>query len=230
MRGFLNNTDYRHFAIYAFILLPIAVLCYHDKLSLGPIPSAILFGVLLLIPIASNVEIPVIKIRTRKQEHLKRDALLLEKIFSVPVVKELSTGTRMIFETMITVNLGGFIIPLFLAAFLLAFEMNFVALEIALIVMVVVALVAEMIDGVGIVVPDYIGIVAIPFALLLDPVNADIIIFVAGTMGILAGTIAHLFALNREQRGSAFINIGGAGSFRAIYITIILAGLISQFI
>ncbi|MBP2029339.1 putative membrane protein [Methanohalophilus levihalophilus] len=230
MRGFLNKTDYRHFAVYAFILLPTAALCYLGQLSLGTIPSAVLFGILLLIPIAGNVEIPVIKMRTRKQEHLQRDALVLEKIFSVPVVKELSSGTRIVFDTVVTINLGGFVIPLFLAAFLLTLQMNFVALEIALIVMVVVALVAEMIDGVGIVVPDYIGIIAIPFALLLDPINADIIVFVAGTMGVLAGTMAHLFALNKEERGSAFISIGGAGSFRAIYITVILAGLISQFI
>ncbi len=230
MRGFLNKTDYRHFAIYAFILLPMAALSYQGQLSIGPIPSTVLFGILILMPIASNIEIPVAKTRTRKQEHLQRDALLLEKIFSVPVVKELSSGTRIVFDTIITINLGGFVIPLFVAAFLLAFQMNLVALEIALIVMVVVALVAEMIDGVGIVVPDYIALIAVPFALLLDPANAEVIVFVAGTMGVLAGTMAHLFALNSEQKGSAYINIGGAGSFRAVYVAVILAGLISSFV
>jgi uncharacterized membrane protein len=230
MRGFLNKTDYRHFAIYTAILLPVAVLCYQGSLSLGNIPPAVLFGILLLMPVAGNLEIPVGNFRTRKPDHLQRDALLLENIYAVPVVKELSGGSRIIFDTVVTINLGGFVIPVITAAYLLASRPDFVALEILLIVMVIVALLSETIDGVGIVVPDYAGIIALPFALLLEPANGDVILFTAGTMGILAGVLARFITFDRERNGSAYINIGGAGSFRSIYVTALLAALVSYFV
>ncbi|WP_258082579.1 DUF1614 domain-containing protein [Methanohalophilus euhalobius] len=181
-------------------------------------------------PIASNIEIPLTKIRTRKNQHMHRDALLLEETYGVPVVNELTTGTNLIYDTKITLNVGGFVIPILTILYLLASEMDFVALEIMLIVLVVVALLADFVDGVGIVIPAYVGIFTIPLALILAPQNAATIIFIAGTGGIIAGSVASLMALKREEKGSAYIDIGGAACFQAIYVTILLAALISGFI
>ena len=87
-----------------------------------------------------------------------------------------------------------------------------------------------MISGVGIVVPDYIGLISIPFALILSPQNAAVVIFISSTGGILIGIITTLLTLNKEKKGSAYINLGGAGSFKAVYVTTLVASLISYFI
>ena len=98
-----------------------------------------------------------------------------------------------------------------------------------MIIIVAVTLLSEIVDGIGIVIPSYIGIIAIPFALIFDPQNAALITFVAGTGGIMIGTLTTLLTLDKEKNGSAYINIGGAGNFRAIYITTMIAALISYF-
>ncbi|APH39627.1 hypothetical protein BHR79_09130 [Methanohalophilus halophilus] len=230
MRAYINRKGLRDYIIYTLALLPMAMLCYKQQLTLGPISSYPLFLILLLMPIASNIEIPITKIRTRKNQHMHRDALLLEETYGVPVVNELTTGTNLIYDTKITLNVGGFIIPILTILYLFFSEMGFVALEIMLIVLVVVALLADFVDGVGIVIPSYVGIFTIPLALILAPQNAATIIFIAGTGGIIAGTVASLMALKREEKGSAYIDIGGAACFQAIYITALLAALISGFI
>ncbi|KXS46054.1 MAG: hypothetical protein AWU58_866 [Methanohalophilus sp. T328-1] len=228
MRAYVNRKGLRDYIIYTLALLPIAMLCYKQQLTLGPISSYPLFLILFL-PIASNIEIPLTKIRTRKNQHMHRDALLLEETYGVPVIKELATGTNLIYDTKITLNVGGFIIPMLTILYLLFSKMDFVALEIMLIVLVVVALLADFVDGVGIVIPSYVGIFTIPLA-LIAPQNAATIIFIAGTGGIIAGSVASLMALKREEKGSAYIDIGGAACFQAIYVTILLAALISGFI
>jgi uncharacterized membrane protein len=47
--------------------------------------------------------------------------------------------------------------------------------------------------------------------------------------GILLGVIALTVTFNKEKYGSAYLNIGGAGSFKAIYITVLIASLLSYF-
>jgi uncharacterized membrane protein len=87
-----------------------------------------------------------------------------------------------------------------------------------------------MINGVGVVIPEYIGIIPIPFALITSPSETATITFIAGIGGILLGVITTAITFNKEKYGSAYINIGGAGSFKAIYATALIASLISYFI
>lgn len=229
MRGYTNISELRMYAAFTLILLPIAALCYKNSLSVGTISAYPLLAILVLMLIGSLVEIPVLKTRSKKTEQLTRFAPLIENIYSVPVVRELNIGKQRVFDTTITLNLGGFIVPLIAIIYLFLTQSNITALEVMLIVIVAVTLLSEMVNGVGIVVPQYIGIVAIPFSLLTAPQNAESITFIAGIGGILLGTIASIIAFNKENSGSAYISIGGAGSFRAIYITALLASLISYF-
>jgi len=46
--------------------------------------------------------------------------------------------------------------------------------------------------------------------------------------GILIGLCAALSSINTEQQGCPRINLGGAGSFQAIYVTMVLAALVSS--
>jgi uncharacterized membrane protein len=230
MRGYTNSSEIRTYAAFVLILLPTAALCYKEHLALGTINSLTLIIILFAMLPGSIVEVPLFTTRSKKPEQLFRYAPILEDIYSVPVVKELSIGKERVFKTTITANLGGAIIPALATIYLLLTQPNNTALEIMLIVVVAVSLLSEMMGGIGLLVPDYIGLIAIPFSLIVSPENAASVIFIAGVGGILTGNIISVLTFNKEKTGSAFISIGGAGSFKAIYLTTIVASLISYFI
>ena len=230
MRGYTNSSEIRTYAAFVLILLPTAALCYKEHLTLGTINSLALMIILFAMLPGSIVEIPLFTTRSKKPEQLFRYAPILEDIYSVPVVKELGIGKERVFKTTITANLGGAIIPALATIYLLLTQPNNTALEIMLIVVVAVSLLSEMLGGIGLLVPDYIGLIAIPFSLIVSPENAASVIFIAGVGGILTGNIISVLTFNKEKTGSAFISIGGAGSFKAIYLTTIVASLISYFI
>ncbi|SFM65938.1 DUF1614 domain-containing protein [Methanolobus profundi] len=230
MRGYTNSSEIRMYAAFVLILLPTAALCYKGQLALGtigPIPLAIILFAMLA---GSIIEIPFAKIRSKKPEQLFKYAPILEDIYSVPIVKELPIGKQRVFNTTLTINFGGAIIPSLAVIYLLLTQPNNTALEIMLIVVVAVTMLSEMMGGIGTVIHEYIGIIALPFALIVEPENAATIMFIAGVGGILAGNIISVATFNKERTGSAFISIGGAGSFKAIYVTTIVATLISHFV
>jgi uncharacterized membrane protein len=229
MRGYVNRLELKQIAVFGLILLPISILCYENKLNIGHITSVPLFLMLLLMLFTRNIEIPIASIRTRKPELLPQHAFVLEKIYSVPVSEELITPKERVFDTKLTINFGGVIIPLLAIVYLLATEPITTSLEIALIITVITFLASEMIDGVGIEVPDHIGLISLPLTLLLSTDSAESVIFISSTMGILAGCVASLLTLDREKNGSAYISIGGVGSFRAIYVMALIASLTSYY-
>lgn len=229
MRGQVNRSELKQIVLFGLILLPITILCYENKLKIGNITSAPLLIMLLLMLATRNIEIPVSSIRTRKPELLLQHAFILEKIYSVPVPQELITPKERVFDTKITINFAGVIIPLLAIVYLLLTGPITTSLEIALIITVITFLASEMIDGVGIEVPDYIGLLSLPLALLLSIENIESVVFVSSVVGILAGCIASLLTIDREKNGSAYISIGGVGSFRAIYTITLIASLMSYY-
>jgi uncharacterized membrane protein len=229
MRGYLTRSEIKMYAIFVLILLPIAVLCYNRSLSIGSISSFWLMAILVLMLAGSFIEIPVATMRSMKNEQLSRFAPMMEEIYAVPLVKELSTGKERVFDTTVTLNLGGFVVPAIAMIYLMFTQPDVTALEIMLIIIVAVTLLSSIVNGVGIVVPEYIGILPIPFALLVAPQEAASITFIAGMAGILLGVIALTVTFNKEKYGSAYLNIGGAGSFKAIYMTALIASLLSYF-
>lgn len=229
MRGYLTRSEIKMYAIFILILLPVAVLCYNRSLSIGSISSFWLMAILVLMLAGSFIEIPVATMRSVKNEQLSRFAPVMEEIYAVPLVKELSSGKERVFDTTITLNLGGFLIPAIAMIYLMFTQPDVTALEIMLIIIVAVTLLSSIVNGVGIVVPEYMGILPIPFALLVAPQEAASITFIAGMAGILLGVIALTVTFNKEKYGSAYLNIGGAGSFKAIYITVLIASLLSYF-
>jgi len=230
MRGYLNKLEIRAYAIFALILLPTVILCYKEHLSIGTLTSFSLISILILMLLGSFIEIPIANIRTRKNEQLFKFAPLIEDIYAVPLTKELNNGSNRIFDTTVTLNLGGFVVPVIAIAYLLITHPTITALEIMLIVIVAITMLSEFINGVGVVIPEYTGIIPIPFALITTPAEIAVITFVAGIGGILLGVILSTITFDKEKYGSAYINIGGAGSFKAIYATAILASLISYFV
>lgn len=230
MRGYTNSSEIRTYVAFMLILLPTAALCYREQVSLGTIGPASLIILIFTMIIGSVIEVPITTIRSKKPEQLFKYAPILEDIYSVPVVKELSIGKQRVFDTKLTINLGGAIVPALASIYLLLTQPNNTALQIMLIVVVSVVLLSELMPGVGIIIPEYSGIIALPFALIVAPENAASITFIAGVGGIIIGNIISAVTFNKEKTGSAFISIGGVGAFKPIYITTIIASLISYFI
>jgi uncharacterized membrane protein len=220
------------FAFFGFMLLAFFYLSYTNTLgSQWQINSIVLFSILAGMLVFSATEIPVYRIRTKKPDFSDDEKAMLSEFYTVPVAEELESDNELVFNSSITLNLGGFILPLILATYVAINETIkspiFASLEILLIILVVTHLLTEFKSGVGIVIPDYIGLVAIPFALILEPENAASIVLVSGVFGILIGLVTSLFNINENTEGSAFINLGGAGNFRAIYITVLIATLLT---
>lgn len=228
MRGTIYKRDIQVFALFGFLLLPVFYLSYTDSLgSQWNIKSTVLFVILAGMLLLSATEIPVHRIRTRKPDFSDEQKGILGDLFAVPLEEECETGDELIFNTSITLNVGGFILPLILAIYAAVMNPGFATLEIMLIMIVATHLLAEFKSGVGIITPDYIGLLPVPFALILDPANAATVVLVAGVLGILVGIVTSLFNINENTEGSAFINLGGVGNFKAIYITVLLAVLLS---
>jgi uncharacterized membrane protein len=144
----------------------------------------------------------------------------------VPVVKNWP-------GTVVAVNVGGAIIPVFLSIYLLI--KNHLAWQSLLgvaIVAVIVHLIAEPVEGVGIAVPTYIPpLCAAAVGFLLSRRYAPPLAYISGSLGTLIG--ADLLNLGRVQGlGAPVASIGGAGTFDGIFLTgilaVLLAGLISR--
>ncbi len=229
MRGYINKNEIRMFILSGFLLIPIGVLCYQEVLSLGPLTSYPVFALLLLMLVCSNLELPFIRTRSKKPSHLSRDSHVLGYIHSVPLVEDMAGLDRKVFNTILSLNVGGGLIPGLVVCILLLNTMDLVAIEIMLIIVVAVTLLSDFVDGVGVVVPDYICLLPVPLALIFSSHNAAFVIFTSGVGGTLLGIICSVLRLNKEKRGSHSISIGGAGSFRVIFATTLIAVLISGF-
>jgi uncharacterized membrane protein len=218
------------FALFGFMLLPIFYLSYTNKLggqwNINPIALFILTAAMLLL---SFIEIPVYNIRTKKPELSDEKKELLGEFYSVPLADEMDKVDELVLNTSITLNLGGFILPVILAAYVAFNNPGFAALEILLIIIIATHLLSEIKAGIGVVIPNYIGLLTIPFALILDPGNAATVVLVAGVFGILIGVITSLFNINEKTEGSPSINLGGVGSFKAVYVTVLIAALLTYF-
>jgi uncharacterized membrane protein len=229
LRGKIFKQDVQMFVLFGFMLLPMSYLGYTGRLgSQWQISSFVLFLMLAGMLLLSSTEIPVYRIRTKKPEFSDEEKKLLSEFYSVPLAEELEADDELVFNTSITLNLGGFILPLILVMYTVVNNPSFASLVIMLIIVVITHLLTEIKSGIGIVIPDHLGILSFPFALILDPENVASLVLVSGVFGMLIGMVTSLFNINEKTKGSAFMNLGGAGNFRAIYITVLLAVLLSS--
>jgi uncharacterized membrane protein len=131
--------------------------------------------------------------------------------------------------TVIAVNLGGAVIPMILSIYLIwknqLFLQGLVAVAIAA---VIIHYLAYPVPGVGIAVPGLLpAVVALVLALLFSWKQAPALSYVVGTLGTLIG--ADLTNLGKIQGlGAPVASIGGAGTFDGIFLTGILAVLLTS--
>ncbi|MHC1575705.1 MAG: DUF1614 domain-containing protein [Candidatus Methanogasteraceae archaeon] len=202
--------------LFWFFVLILAGIQFRAGASI--LPSCLLAITLL----AGAIDIPITRKRMRKPNYSMDVVHLLEEVHSVALEQDFS-GNKRFFDTVIAVNLGGFVIPFLAACCLGVIFPNLASIEIGAIMIAATYSTAVFREGFGITLPGYLGVLPILLATLLVPGDAAVVAFVAGVLGILIGECAVLSAIDPERQGCARIVIGGAGSFQAVYITMLLA-------
>ncbi len=130
--------------------------------------------------------------------------------------------------TILAVNVGGALIPILLSLYLVVHNRILVLSAVATVVVaVVVHQLATPIPGVGISVPLFAPpLVAALIAVLLSRRYAAPLAYVGGSLGVLIG--ADLSNLDQLQTlGAPVASIGGAGTFDGVFLTGIVAVLLS---
>jgi uncharacterized membrane protein len=132
-------------------------------------------------------------------------------------------------KTLITMNVGGGLIPLFFSAYLIKNNMLPVGdIVIGITVVTMVSyLISRPVHGIGIGMPILIApLCAALVAVMLNGEASAPLAYISGTLGVLLG--ADILRLNNiRQMGMPIASIGGAGTFDGVFITGIVAVLLA---
>ncbi len=172
--------------------------------------------------IGSHINIPIKKI-VRDEEVYPQEMVVtfFGMRYVVPQVKQPR-------YTIIAVNVGGCLLPVFLSLYLMFKHDLFLS---PLLATAIVALVcyklARPVPGIGIAIPMFIPpLVAALVALIIAPENAPVVAYISGTMGTLIGAdLLHLQDVKKLKTPVA--SIGGAGTFDGIFLTGIIAVILA---
>ncbi len=210
------------FFLTALVMLPLLLLGWIGEafLRLGLSPS-LMFWLLILTLLGSLVNIPIYRFENRE--------MVGEQVVSYFGMRYRVPRMEQAQGTTLAVNVGGALIPVALSGYLIS-QINFgVSLPILLgVVTVVVNRLARPVRGMGIGVPGLVPplVAALGAYLLCAPELRAPCAYIASTLGILIG--ADLLNLGQiRQLGAPVASIGGAGTFDAIFLSGIIAVLLS---
>ncbi len=184
------------------------------------VPPRYVLGVLLLSLLGSAINIPVAQLPP-EQMVSGRLVDFFGIRYVVPVVQEWP-------GTIVAVNVGSALVPVILSLYLLMKNKLYVRGVLAVAAVALVThLFAYPVRGVGISVPTFVPpIVAALVAMLLGWHRAAPLAYIAGSLGTLVG--ADLLNLGRIQGlGAPIASIGGAGTFDGVFLSGIIAVLLS---
>jgi len=225
--------DKREFILESLLL----ILCFFRATH-----QMLFFAVVLAMFLCSVLEVPVFSMKTRRRNFSEGEAKLLSDIYKVPLedlsgashgfrgieTKETRTAkTARTYETKVTLNIGGFIIPVAFAIWMLSLNFIFEIVLSYLLMTILAYSVAEIREGVGVVLPREVGVFAIPLALLLAPSDASYadvagLIFVPAVLGIVTALLIASAYFPREK-GCPFVSIGGTGNYEAIFLIAVIS-------
>ena len=204
--------------------------------SIG-LPQEYFWGVMLLSLIGSYVNIPLFIIESDKPVPKP------EFIHSFGVTYEIPQPETSNKQTLVSINLGGAIIPVLISLYLLVFSIptyseNLVWTYIKTIIVLVIVTLnvyqsAQIVEGVGITTPAWGPPTMTVFVTLLvnhfSPLSCPVqIAYIGGTMGALIG--ADFMNLGRITGIGPVVSIGGAGTFDGVYLTGLSSVLLLLFI
>jgi uncharacterized membrane protein len=209
------------FAFLLFVLiglLELGILGYaYERMG---IPHRYILLVLFLSLIGSAVNIPVAQL---PPEQMVSDRFVdfFGVRYVVPVAQQWP-------GTVVAINVGGALIPVIISFYLMAKNRLYVRSALAVATVAIgVHQVARPISGVGVGVPLFIPTVfAVLAAIVFSSQNTAPVAYVSGSLGTLIG--ADLLNLGRVHGlGAPVASIGGAGTFDAVFLTGIIAVLLS---
>jgi len=206
---------------FFFVLLEIHVISY-AFVALG-LPPEMAFTALLVSLIGSYINIPITRVASG-QPHQAEVVRSFGIRYRVP--------TRYVTDsTIVAVNVGGAIVPVFISVYLLM-QMPSIVVPALIGVAIVTAIVhrfAIPVPGMGIATPMLIPpIVAAACGYFLGSSehHRDAVAFISGVVGTLVG--ADLLNLRKlRDLGAPVASIGGAGTFDGIFLTGIVAVLLA---
>jgi uncharacterized membrane protein len=210
------------FFLTALVMLPFLILGLIGEafMRLGISPSLI-FWLLILTLVGSLVNIPIYRFENRDVVG-EQVVSYFGMRFRIPHLEQAQATT-------LAVNVGGALIPIALSVYLISKIEFGISLPILLaVVTVVVNRLARPVRGMGIGVPGLAPplVAALGAYLLCAPELRAPCAYIASTMGILIG--ADLLNLGQiQQLGAPVASIGGAGTFDAIFLSGIIAVLLS---
>ncbi|TCV82971.1 DUF1614 domain-containing protein [Sulfurirhabdus autotrophica] len=209
------------FALLAFLVtfvqLNIITIAF-DKLGLSSHSAYLLFMVTLL---GSFVNLPLL---TVKNEAVNPELLLKQ-------FRQLFRQANRVYEgkTVVVLNVGGGLVPMMFSGYLLVHNpISLYPLIIATAGVTAISyLFSRPLPGIGIGMPIFVAPVTAAFlAVALSADQSAPLAYIAGTMGVLIG--ADLLRLKEiKKMGTPVASIGGAGTFDGIFLTGIVAVLLT---
>jgi uncharacterized membrane protein len=210
------------FFLVALVMLPLLMvgLIGEAFMRLGISPTLV-FWLLILTLVGSLMNIPIYRLESQD--------VMGEQVISYFGMRFRVPRPEKSHATILAVNVGGALIPLAMSLYLVS-KIDFgIALPILLVVVtLVVNRLARPVRGMGIGVPGLVPplVAALGAYLLCSPGLRAPCAYIASTMGILIG--ADLLNLKHiGQLGAPVASIGGAGTFDAIFLSGIIAVLLS---
>lgn len=225
-------------SVILLLFLIAAAIFLIPLLFLGLIGSALsklgfnIFWIIVLIIgmiVGSFINIPLTKVKSEQQFVRVEHGRLMDRLYRVP---EFSN------ETVIAVNVGGCVIPVFVSLYILLSALTFAdpaglylrCLVGTAVVAAVVFKTSKPIAGLGIAT----GFLIPPLCALIcgivlaggDPFTAVAVAYISGTIGTLIG--ADIMNLkNLANAGAPVASVGGAGTFDAIFLSGIIAAFLA---
>ncbi len=211
------------FIIGGFIFLGAAEVAFE---RIGFSGQAFL-AILILTLIGSTVNIPLKRYSNVQEVVEFHEAHFYWRTFRIP--QHFQRGI----STLVTINLGGAIIPSAVSLYLLATHPSIIiyVLVATIFTSVVIHIVARKVRGVGIVTPAFIPPLAAALIsiLLYQGPESAIIAYFGGTFGALIGAdLTNLSGITKL--GAPVVSIGGAGTFDGVFLTGIIAVLLVTFL
>lgn len=225
-------------SVFAIILLVILVIILIPLILLGVIGAAFTrlgfswiaaIAVVFLMLFGSFINIPVYRV--------KRDMIRVSPENSTGFDVPTPFMSQQVWETLISVNLGGAVIPVCIAFYLL-YQASLITgsslllpTTVCFVIVAGISFVAtRMISGYGLKVSLIIpALTALLIGLLISGgtgLSAAVTACAGGILGtLIGGNIAHLFRIKEIEISD--VSIGGAGTFGAVFLCCILPALIA---
>ena len=209
--------------LFAFLvlLIEIGILGYaYERIGVN---RRYVFLLLFLSFIGSYVNIPVAELPAQ-EVHSGKVVSFYGMRYVIPMVVDWP-------KTVIAVNLGGAVIPVFLSLYLMVKKRLFGRGLLGVAIVAAVShFMAHPVPGVGIAEPTFIPpLVTAAVALLISRKYAPPLAYISGSLGTLVG--ADLLNLGKVRGlGAPVASIGGAGTFDGIFLTGIVAVLLASIV